>query len=35
MEKVQEGRVMEIVDERLQRAADQKQVATMVYVVLW
>lgn len=26
---------MEVVDERLQRAADQKQVTTMVHVALW
>ncbi|KAG6539030.1 probable receptor-like protein kinase At5g20050 [Zingiber officinale] len=35
MEKVREGRLMEVVDERLQRAADQKQVTTMVHVALW
>lgn len=35
MEKVSEGRLMEVVDERLQREADQKQVTTMVHVALW
>ncbi|WOK93532.1 hypothetical protein Cni_G02232 [Canna indica] len=35
IEKAREGRLMEVVDERLEGRADEKQVTTMVHVALW